>query len=92
VKPQWRRNRPPSSLAASPVVGPLLSTCRMTGASPLRIRYVLSRIADIHEGTPLGRFEIVHGVRTYVSDPKPPAAGQKQDGESSLPTHCAPAG
>ena len=34
---------------------------------------------DIHEGTPLGSFEILHGVRTYVSDPKPVTGGQKQN-------------
>lgn len=27
-------------------------------------------MSDIHEGTPKGSFETVHGLRTYVSKPK----------------------
>ncbi|WWC66802.1 uncharacterized protein I206_100708 [Kwoniella pini CBS 10737] len=31
----------------------------------------------VHEGTPLGSFEIIHGLRTYVSNPKPPTSGKQ---------------
>ncbi|KAK6905254.1 hypothetical protein I203_106074 [Kwoniella mangroviensis CBS 8507] len=31
----------------------------------------------IHQGEPLGSFEVLHGLRTYVSNPKPPAEGKQ---------------
>ncbi|WRT63806.1 uncharacterized protein IL334_000731 [Kwoniella shivajii] len=31
----------------------------------------------IHKGDPLGSFEVLHGLRTYVSNPKPPAEGKQ---------------
>ncbi|EIW67957.1 hypothetical protein TREMEDRAFT_69493 [Tremella mesenterica DSM 1558] len=31
----------------------------------------------IHEGTPLGSFEIINGLRTYVVDPNPPTSGKQ---------------
>ncbi|WVF65951.1 hypothetical protein IAT40_000689 [Kwoniella sp. CBS 6097] len=33
----------------------------------------------IHQGQPLGSFEVLHGLRTYVSNPKPPTDGSKQN-------------
>ena len=33
-------------------------------------------MVDIHEGTPLGNFETVHGLRTYVSNPKDTSSGK----------------
>ena len=41
---------------------------------------VIANNLDIHEGTPVGDFEIVHNLRTYTSNPKTDKAGTgKQD-------------
>lgn len=41
----------------------------------------LAHSADIHEGQPLGKIEIVHGLRTYISNSKTDGEA-KQDGVS----------
>lgn len=32
--------------------------------------------SDIHEGTPLGSMEVLHGLQTYISNPKTPPSGK----------------
>jgi len=39
----------------------------------------------IHEGTPQGSFEVLHGVRTYVANTHAPSPGAKQDVVVVLP-------
>jgi hypothetical protein len=43
-----------------------------------KVIYTESSHSDIHEGVPTGNFETVHGLRTYVSNPKEASSG-KQD-------------
>jgi dienelactone hydrolase len=50
--------------------------------SPLNLfRLVRANNVDIHEGTPVGNFEIVHNLRTYISNPKSDKASTGTSGK-----------
>ena len=65
---------------ASPTTYSNVSDCMrsVTDSRPIVLVLALtsSHCPDIHEGTPIGSMEVLHGLQTYVSNPKTPSRGK----------------